>query len=138
MTLYVSSPYHRRMRRLAQRMVESEWPSRESDMVFPIDVKAEQDAYVVYAFLPAVKAEDLNVQVVNETVSISGEIRIERGEDENYLVREMPSGRFSRTITLPERLDSSNAEASLEDGLLTLRIPKVEEVRPKNIKVTRR
>ncbi len=124
-----------RTRQMMEQMLQSDWPFVEREVFVPMDVKAEEDAYVITALLPGVKTDDLNIQVVNETVTIQGEIRNNRDENASYLLTECPSGRFSRTITLPAPLDSSKAEASLTDGVLTLRIPKAEEARPKTIKI---
>jgi len=103
--------------------------------MIPVDVKAEDDAYVLSATIPGVSAQDLNIQVVNETVTIQGEIKVNRGENENYLLSERPSGRFSRVLTLPDQLNASKAEADISNGILTLRIPKSEDAKPKSIKV---
>ncbi len=140
MTLYVTTPWTRRMaqRRMAQRMWESEMESERPEVIFPVRVKAEDDAYVLTALLPGVGPDDLNVQIINETVTLQGELKLAREEDANYLLSEIPSGRFYRTLTLPEPLDAAKAEASLENGVLTLRVPKAEQARPKVIKVNAR
>lgn len=134
MTFYIS-PFGRRSRRMVERMLDSDWPMVESEVTFPVDVKAEQDAFVISALVPGLKPEDLNVQIVNETVTLQGEFKNEREESASYLIQERPSGRFCRTLTLTAPLDSVKAEANLENGILTLRVPKAEEARPKTIKV---
>ena len=108
----------------------------ESDVNFAVDVKAENDDYVITALLPGVKAEDLDIQVVNDTVSISGEFKVERDEKDEYLLAERPSGHFSRVLTFPVALDPAKTEATMANGVLTLRTPKAESARPKVIKVT--
>jgi HSP20 family protein len=118
--------------RFMDRLAELE---SEREVLIPVDVKAEADAFVVVAMLPGVKADDLNIQIVNETVSIQGKFNVERNEQDSYLLQERPGGNFCRTLTLPDSLDSTKAEAELKDGILTLRIPKAEEARPKTIKV---
>ncbi len=138
MTLY-TTPYNRLRRRMWERPFQGEsWAEPECDVFVPVNVKANAEAYVITALLPGVKAEDLAIQVVNETVTIQGAIKEagEGEEKENYLVRECPTGKFYRMIRLPEPLDSGKAEADLTDGLLTLRVPKAEEARPRTIKVT--
>lgn len=135
MTFYLT-PYNRRaVRHMMNRMAEANWPNSHSEVAFPVDVKAEDEAYVISALLPGIKPEDLDIQVVNETVTLKGAFINARDEGDHYLMQERPSGRFARVIQLPERLDSSKAEASMENGVLSLRIPKAEEVRPKSIKV---
>ncbi len=134
MTLYIS-PFSNRARRMIERMVEPEWQPTERSIFFPVDVKAEEDAFTITALLPGLKAEDLNIQIVNETVSIQGEIKNEAESNASYLIQERPSGKFCRTLTLPDPLNPNKAEASLDNGVLTLRVPKAEEARPKMIKV---
>jgi len=140
MTLYVTTPWNRRMaqRRMAQRMWEAESETERPEVIFPVRVQAEEDVYVLTALLPGVGPDDLNVQIVNEAVTLQGELKLAREEDANYLLSEIPSGRFFRTLSLPEPLDAAKAEANLENGVLTLRIPKAEQARPKVIKVNAR
>ena len=135
MTFYVRSPFGTMRRQMLDNMFNREWPQYESTLLVPMDVKAEDDSFVLTASLPGVKAEDLNIQVVNETVTISGEIKPNRDEETSYLLSERAGGRFSRTLTLPTSLDASKAEADLSNGVLTLRVPKAQEALPKSIKV---
>jgi HSP20 family protein len=137
MTLYVRSPFAAMRRRMFESMFDPEWSDfrTESAALVPVDVEAENETYVISALLPGVKAEDLNIQVVNETVTISGEFKHGRNEEGNYLLAERPAGRFTRTITLPVALNAAKAEADLTNGVLTLRVPKAEEAMPKSIKV---
>ncbi len=137
MTIFVT-PYHSRMRRAMERWGRDDEVRgmAVNDIFFPVDVVAEKDGFVLTALLPGVTAEGLDIQIVNETVSLQGELADHRAEKDSYLLQERPVGRFSRVLTLPSELDAANAEASLEDGVLTLRIPKAETARPKTIKVT--
>jgi HSP20 family protein len=131
MTLYIT-PINRTLRR--HRYQGPEW-SMESDVMVPVDVKAEADAFVIEALLPGINPEDIAIQVVNETVSIQGEFKPKRDEKDSYLLQEQPHGKFSRVLTLPYALDAANAEADVVNGVLTLRVPKAESARPKTIKV---
>lgn len=139
MTLYINNPYSRMMahRRMWNRMMnnESEWDETPARVTFPIDVKDGEEAYEISALLPGVTADDLNIQIVNDTVTIQGEIKAEADEKDSYLVRERPTGRFMRVVRLPEMVDSAKVDASLKDGVLNLIVPKAEEARPKTIKV---
>lgn len=138
MTFYVT-PFNR----VSRRRAWAERPYRddenvaevECDIFVPVDVKAESEQFVITALLPGVKSEDLSIQVVNETVTIQGEIKDGAKEKDTYLLRECPTGRFYRVLRLPVALDSGKAEADLTDGILTLRVPKAEEARPRTIKV---
>ena len=76
---------------------------KEEDMTpEELEKKAEEDAYIITALIPGIKAEDLNIQIVNETLSIQGELVNDREENARYLLAERPFGKFCRTLTLPE------------------------------------
>jgi HSP20 family protein len=137
MTFYVT-PYGRLAhRRMIERMLQDGgWNMPvESEIAFPVDIKAEPEAFIITALLPGIKPEDLDIQVVNETVTIQGKLLYQQDEKANYLVQERPYGNFSRVLTLPASLDPNGAEAHFENGVLTLRVPKAETARPKTIKV---
>ena len=102
------------------------------DLSLAVDVREEDDAYVLSALVPGLKADDLNIQVLEDVVTISGEFKADESE---YLTRELPYGSFNRTLRLPVTLDASKAEAKITDGVLTLRLAKAESARPKTIKV---
>ncbi len=136
MTLYVS-PYRRgsRMgRRLEERTLTKDVSAREK--VLAVDVKADEEAYTISALVPGIEADEINVEILKNTVSIRGEFNDdEENEKDNYLVSELPAGRFRRELTLPTAMDSSKADASLKNGVFTLRVPKTEVDRPKIIKI---
>jgi len=99
-------------------------------------VRETDDAFIINASVPGLKPEDLNINVVGDTVTISGEIKEETKEEEaNYIYRERRFGSFTRTVTLPTSLNPDKAEAVIENGVLTLTIPKAEAAKPKAIKV---
>jgi len=125
-------------RRMIDRMLQNAGLDVEAttEVLFPVDVKAENDGFEITALLPGVKAEDLDIQVINETVTIQGELKVAREEKDSYVLRERPSGKFSRTLNLSTTLDPNLAEAHMDNGVLTLRVPKAETARPKMIKVT--
>jgi len=131
MTLYIT-PFTRMARR--RRYQDPDW-SMESDVIVPVDVKAEADAFHIEALIPGVDPDDISIQIVNETVSIQGEFKEKTDEKASYLLHEHPHGKFSRVLTLPYALDAAGAEADVENGVLTLRVPKAESARPKTIKV---
>jgi len=106
-----------------------------AELTFPIDVKAESDSFTITALLPGVDPENLELQIVNEIVTIAGELDAAREEGASYLLAERPSGRFHRVISLPTPLDAGKVEAELENGILTLKIPKAEEAKPRTIKI---
>lgn len=136
MTMYVRTPMSQMLaRRMAWDRAMEGFSNTESRVAFPLDVQAEEDAYILTAMLPGVNAEDLNVQVINDTITIQGEFKKEEDEKTTWLLSEIPTGRFYRELTLPVPLDAAKVEAHLKDGILTLRVPKAEEARPKSIKV---
>ena len=139
MNMYIS-PYRRlsNLRETMDRLIEesmSDSRTNEREMTLAVDVRAADDDFVIRALVPGMQAEDLNIEIINNTVTIRGEFKNENVEDAKFLTCELPEGRFSRVIGLPVAVDSSKTEASLKDGVLTLRVPKAEEHRPKTIKI---
>lgn len=91
---------------------------------------------VIKAELPGVKPEEVDVSVTNNVLTIKGEHKEEREDKEtNYWRKELRYGNFSRSLRLPTSVDSDKADAVFKNGVLTLTIPKTEEVKPKQIKV---
>ncbi|RPI88322.1 MAG: Hsp20/alpha crystallin family protein [Chloroflexi bacterium] len=139
MTLYIS-PYRRfaTLRQAMDRLLEESLSdtTSEREMMLAVDVTTAEDDYTIKALVPGLEAEDLNIEVLNNTVTIRGEFKPTAGEDEKFLTCELPSGSFSRVVTLPTALDPSKAEASIKNGVLLLRVPKAESHRPKSIKVS--
>jgi HSP20 family protein len=139
MTVYIS-PYRRMatLREAMNRLLEdsiAETTPAEREMMLAVDVQAGDEAYEITALVPGLEADDLSIEILNNTVSLRGEFKFSEKEDVKYLTCELPSGRFSRVITLPTTLDPSKAEANLKNGILNLRVPKAEVHRPKTIKV---
>jgi HSP20 family protein len=98
-----------------------------------VNIREEDEAYILAALVPGLKSEDLNIQVLDDVVRIEGEYK----QDENqYLMQELPHGSFTRTLRLPAAIDANHVEAKIADGVLTLKLPKAESARPKKIKVT--
>jgi len=138
MTLYIT-PARRSFRRRMMDEMMRDWDEDYSpNLTFPIDVIADKDSFTIKALLPGVQPEDLEINIVNELVTISGELKVSRDENEDYLLAECPSGKFHRVLTLPTPLDSTKVKAELENGILTLIVPKAEEAKPRTIKVTKK
>jgi len=136
MSVYIRTPYGRfpRYRRMAR--YPENWEMDENQIYFPVDVKEANDIFTITAMLPGLKPEEVEIQIVNETVSLKGEFKTEMDEQATYILQERPSGKFCRTVTLTDMVDASKAEAKMENGILTLNIPKAEEAKPKMIKVS--
>ena len=104
-----------------------------------IDVYTTPDAYVVRAAMPGIKPEDIHSTITGDVLTLEGTFREEeKREEKGYLYRELSSGEMRRSVTLPRGLRTDAAEATYADGVLTLTIPKAEEVKPREIKVTPR
>jgi HSP20 family protein len=128
MTLYIQPyPYRRMIRHWAQQPQESEYRS------LGVNVREEDDAYVLSALVPGLKAEDLNIQVLENVVSIEGEYRADEAE---YLLNELPSGNFRRALRMPAEIQADKVEAKITDGVLTLNLPKAESAKPKKINIS--
>jgi HSP20 family protein len=105
--------------------------------VFPLmNVTEDKDSYYVRAELPGLKADDLDISVTGDTLSISGERKIP-AEDEKaqYHRREREAGKFSRIVSLPAQIDTGKVEARCSDGVLTVVLPRAEAAKPKQIAV---
>ncbi|NPA92076.1 MAG: Hsp20/alpha crystallin family protein [Chloroflexi bacterium] len=105
-------------------------------LVPQIDMYQTNDEVVVKATIPGVKPEDLHITVSGDVLTIRGEIKEEEEvKDATYLIRERRYGTFSRSVPLPVPVVADKAKAEFENGVLTLTLPKAEEVRPKTIEV---
>lgn len=103
---------------------------------FPLDVYQTDKEYVVKASLPGVKPEDIDVNIVGETLNIKAEIKEEKEvKEENWLLKESRYNSFARSVTLPSEVQADKVEATMENGVLKLVLPKAEAVVPKTIKV---
>ncbi|MEM6461432.1 MAG: Hsp20/alpha crystallin family protein [Pseudomonadota bacterium] len=117
------------LRNLGQRMAD--WFAPRSDAL------AMEDAYEINVELPGVKAEDVDVGVEGNTLSVRGEKRSEREErGQTFFFSEREYGSFQRTFRLPPDADSENIEADYSDGLLKLRIAKVKSAAPDERKIS--
>src|SRR5882762_11471079 len=102
-----------------------------------VDIYEGEHELVVKADLPAVKPEELDIRVENNILTIRGERKFEKKVDEkNYLRVERAYGSFARSFSLANTVNSEAIKADYKDGVLTLTIPKREEAKPKQIKVS--
>ncbi len=113
------------------------WRAFDGEGVVPaIDVHQNADEIVVEAALPGVKPEEVDITITGQTLTLRGEMKAdEQVERDQYLYRERRFGSFHRQLQLPVRVEGDQAEATFEHGILTLRIPKAEEVKPRQIQV---
>jgi HSP20 family protein len=126
------------MRRLLDQTFGGfQWPSFPDERAAwtpPVDVEETDDAYVIEAELPSVKREGVNVELVGNDVQITGEIK-EREHTGTLRRRMRRTGRFAYRVTLPRKGDADKIEASLADGVLTVRIPKAEHDERRRIEI---
>ena len=114
-----------------------DWTARSADSALPLDVSSTADELVVEAALPGIRPDDVDITVEDGTLTIRGETTSERRDGEgDYVVREIRRGSFSRSVSLPTGLEPDKAVATFNDGILTLRIPRAEEVKPRQIRIS--
>ena len=131
MTFYLQTyPYNHTQQRPSRRVLHR-WVEN-GQRSLGVNIREEDEAYILSALVPGLKAEDLNIQILDDVVTIEGEFKF---DEQEYLVSELPHGSFQRTLELPNSVDAEKAEARITDGVLTLRLPKVESARPRTIKV---
>lgn len=131
------------MRRMMDRMFDDsflkamEWPrSNNGAYGLALDVAEQEDAYVVKASVPGVNPEEVEVTLSDNVLTIKGESKADQEiKEENYHLRERRYGSFMRSVTLPVPVEADKVEATHENGVLTLRLPKAEAVKPKKIAV---
>jgi HSP20 family protein len=108
-----------------------------SGPALPLDVTADPDSVTIEAALPGIRPEDVDITVENGAVTITGKTADERtAEEGSYLLQEIRRGNFSRTVTLPTGLEPDKAKATFENGILRLEIPKAEQLKPRQIKIS--
>jgi len=99
------------------------------------DVTETEDAYLVEVELPGVKREDITIDLVGSELAISGELT-EKERQGLFRHRTRRTGQFSYQVTLPRDVDADKIEASLADGVLTVRVPKSEAAKPRRIAIS--
>jgi HSP20 family protein len=132
MTFYLQTYPHNHVHQKPYRRIARRWVENDQHTL-GVNIREEDEAYVLSALVPGLKAEDLNIQVLDDVVRIEGEYK---WDENQYLMQELPHGSFTRTLRLPAAIDANHVEAKIADGVLTLRLPKAESARPKKIKVT--
>ena len=101
-----------------------------------VDVYETDQDVVVKSSVPGIKPEDIDITITGDTLTIKGETQAEeKVERADYIRQERRYGAFSRSLTLPTSIVAEKAKAEFENGVLTLTLPKAEEVKPKTIKV---
>lgn len=100
----------------------------------PVDVRLDENVFEITASVPGFRVEDINVEILDDALTLSGKLDALEAEGD-YLLREMPRESFQRTLRFPVSVDPTGAEATVENGVLKVRVPKAEEAKPKVIKI---
>jgi len=108
----------------------------ESEGQLTVDVFQTKDDIVVQSTVAGVAPEDLEINITNEAVTISGRReKTEKVEEKDYFYQECFWGRFSRSIILPQEVDPEKSTATIKNGILTIRMPKLDRKKAKKLKV---
>ena len=135
------NPYHNtmRMRRAMSRAMAENYARNggydgRRTYRLPVDAISTDDDIVLQVSLPGVTVEDVAITYEGDTLTIKGETA-PRDEDANYLFAERFSGTFSRTLQLNVPIEGDEIDATFENGVLTITLPKVEAIKPRTIEV---
>jgi HSP20 family protein len=111
-------------------------PMARGGMMPAVDVYQTKNDVVIEASLPGLKAEDVNLSIENDVLTIEGKIEQKSEvDDKEYYRREVRMGSFHRAVALPASVQSDKADAKFEDGILKVVIPKAEHAKPKTINI---
>jgi HSP20 family protein len=130
------------LRRTVERLFDEDarprfWRATFTGAEPALDITTNKDELVVKASLAGWKPDDVEITLTGNTLTIAGDAKAEeRREEDSWVLNEIRHGSFSRTLELPEGLLGERATASFEHGVLTLRIPKADEIKPKQIKIS--
>jgi HSP20 family protein len=112
---------------------------RSSDLSVPVDMYEKNGDFVIRTDLPGVKADDIDISIRDDALTIKGEFEKEKDEErENVHCQEIQYGKFQRMVKLPGNVDPDQVDAFFEDGVLRLTLPTIEESKPKHISVKTR
>ena len=101
-----------------------------------VDVSEDKDNYYVHVEVPGMKREDLHIDVENNVLVVKGEKKFEKkDEDLNYHRMERQYGTFERRFNLTDQIQVDKIEAAYDDGILTITLPKTEEIKPRDIEI---
>jgi HSP20 family protein len=114
------------------------WGGREESWLPAVDVFDKPEAVVLRAELPGMSLDDIQIEVEDNVLTLKGERRFEeKVDDERYCRIERRYGSFQRSLALPQGAKTDEVEAEYADGILTVTVPKAEEVKPKQIPIRR-
>jgi HSP20 family protein len=99
-----------------------------------VDIEEDDDAYTVEAELPGVRREDVNIELVGNELTITGEVK-ERERKGTLRRQTRRTGRFDYRVTLPDQVEAEQVEANLKDGVLSVRVPKSQRAQRRRIEI---
>jgi HSP20 family protein len=128
------------LRRTVDRLFDNVTPehdwSQPAMWGLAVDMVENKDEFIVKASVSGIKPDDLDISYSDDTLTIKGEIKEEKdNKEDQYHLRERRYGSFIRSIELPAKVKGDAIEASYQEGVITLRLPKAEEVKPKRIAI---
>lgn len=116
--------------------VSSSSPQQEEEAQLTVDMHQTPDAIIIEAMIAGVKPEDLDVSITQDMVTVNGKrSRQTTVNEDNYYYQELYWGGFSRSILLPQEIDSEEAEATMKNGLLTIRMPKLDKTKVQKLRI---
>jgi len=125
----ISDLFEENLERTAERPNARQWHPA-------VDVLESKDAYLIRAELPGMKREDIKVEVKDGQLALSGETKSEKPADGTaYRHVERAAAKFWRSFSLPETAKAEGVEATYKDGILEIRVPKAEEIKPRQIEI---
>jgi HSP20 family protein len=140
MAVYFSDPYNAllRLQNTLDSYRSADWfgtGTASSGAYPPINVFQQDENVVVIAEIPGVRKSDLDIQVKNNRVRISGKRTVEYEEGASLHRRERPSGSFDRTITVPMEIEADQVKAEYRDGVLAVYLPRAERDKPRSVAI---
>jgi HSP20 family protein len=128
--------------RAMEELTHRVWPFRiqnereDEEIGFPVDICETEDAFLLVGDLPGVRKEGLEVRLAENELVIKGRARQDLGSPETVYVREIPGADYQRSFTLSDAVDPAKISAEMKDGILKIRLPKAEHVKPREIEIT--
>ena len=118
---------------LAQQ--ESRSPQSTAALIPPVDVTEDESGITLTADLPGATRDTLSIDINGDTLTLEASLGVDQPQGLQAVYAEVRSARYRRSFTLSRELDSAHVDATLKDGVLTLRVPKIEKAKPRRIEV---
>jgi HSP20 family protein len=101
-----------------------------------VDVRETDEEFLIRAALPGVEKEDLNLEVKENTLVLSGQVKATKDREDGWLRRELPAGQFYRAFNLSAEVEAAKVSAGLRNGILEIKLPKAERSKPRRVQIT--